>query len=110
FKGGDALEAAARVNTVVFDKTGTITTGKPVVTAVRALNAYSEAEVIRLAAAVERWSEHPIARAITARAGETDSSSAFRAIPGRGAQATVDGRIIFVGKGDTGAIAVEAGG
>jgi Cu+-exporting ATPase len=110
FKGGEALEAAARVNTVIFDKTGTVTTGKPVVTAVRPLNGYSEAEVIRLAAAVERWSEHPIARAIVARVIETDTSSGFRAIPGRGAQATVDGRSIFVGKSDTGAVAVEADG
>jgi Cu+-exporting ATPase len=109
FKGGEALEAAARVNTVVFDKTGTVTTGKPVVTAVRALNGYSEAEVIRLAAAVERWSEHPIARAIVARAGGApETSSGFRAIPGRGAQAIVDGQNVFVGKSGAGAIAVEA--
>jgi Cu+-exporting ATPase len=110
FKGGDALEAAARVNTVIFDKTGTVTTGKPVVTTVRALNGSSEAEVIRVAAAVERWSEHPVARAIVARAGETKSASGFRALPGRGAQATLGGRSIFVGKSETGAIAVEADG
>jgi Cu+-exporting ATPase len=110
FKGGEALEAAARVNTVVFDKTGTITTGKPVVTTVRPLNGYSEAEVIRLAAAVERWSEHPIARAIVTCAGETEPASGFRALPGRGAQATLDGRSIFVGKSETGSIAVEING
>ena len=111
FKGGEALEAAARVNTVIFDKTGTLTTGKPAVIAVRASTGYSEADVIRLAAAVERWSEHPIARAIVARAnGQPQTSSGFRALPGLGAQATVDGRSIFVGKSATGAVAVEADG
>jgi Cu+-exporting ATPase len=111
FKGGEALEAAARVDTVILDKTGTITTGKPVVTAVRAVDGFSEAEVIRLAAAVERWSEHPVARAIVARAGgEPRASSAFRALPGRGAQAIVDGRAVFTGKSESGAIAVEIDG
>lgn len=111
FKGGEALEAAARVNTVIFDKTGTITTGKPVVTEIRPLNGSSEAEVIRLAAAVERWSEHPVARAIVNRAnGVPEPSTGFRAIPGRGAEATVDGHTVFVGKRDNGAIAVESDG
>jgi Cu+-exporting ATPase len=111
FKGGEALEAAARVNTVILDKTGTVTTGKPAVTAVRPLNGYSEAGLIRLAAAVERWSEHPVARAIVAHAGgEPAASSAFRALPGHGAQAIVEGRTVFAGKSDTGAIAVEADG
>ncbi len=111
FKGGEALEAAARVNTVIFDKTGTITTGKPVVTEIRPLNGSSEAEIIRLAAAVERWSEHPVARAIVNHAnGVPESSTGFRAIPGRGAQATVDGHTVFVGKSDNGAIAVESDG
>ena len=112
FKGGEALEAAARVNTVVLDKTGTITTGKPVVTLVRALNGFSEDEVIRLAAAVERWSEHPVAHAILRRAGDgaIGSSSGFRAIAGRGAEAVVDGRTVFVGKGEAGAVAIEVDG
>src|SRR6185312_2864833 len=63
-KSGEALEAAARVDTVVLDKTGTITTGRPVVTNLRASNGFDSAEVARLAAAVERWSEHPLARAV----------------------------------------------
>ncbi len=68
FKGGEGLETAAKVDTVVMDKTGTITTGKPVVTSVRALNGFAEEDVVRLAASVEQWSEHPLARAIIARA------------------------------------------
>ncbi len=67
-KGGEVLESAARVNTVVLDKTGTITTGKPAVTSVRSFNSYSEKDIIRLAAAVEQWSEHPVARAILSHA------------------------------------------
>jgi Cu+-exporting ATPase len=112
FKGGEALEAAAGVDTVVLDKTGTITNGNPVVTRVRALNGFSESEVIRLAAAVERWSEHPVARAILLRAGDDapEVSTGFRATPGRGAQAVVTGRTVVVGKGEDGAIAVDVDG
>ncbi|MGG7379027.1 HAD family hydrolase, partial [Escherichia coli] len=58
------MELAARVNTVVLDKTGTITTGRPRVVRVHALNGFTEEEATRVAAAVERWSEHPVARAI----------------------------------------------
>ena len=112
FKGGEALEAAARVDTVVVDKTGTITTGKPRVTRVRALNGFSEGEVVALAAAVEQWSEHPVAHAILARAGaaRAEASTAFRAIPGRGAEALVEGRMVVVGRGDAGAIAIDVDG
>jgi len=112
FKGGDALEAAARINTVVFDKTGTITSGKPVVTRVQAMQGFSEDEIVRLAAAVEQWSEHPVAHAIIARAnmaraGARETSSGFRAIPGRGAEATVAGRVVRVERGEAGAIAID---
>jgi Cu+-exporting ATPase len=112
FKGGEALEAAARVDTVVLDKTGTITTGKPRVTGVRVSNGFSEDEVIALAAAVEQWSEHPVAHAILARAGagRPETSTAFRAIAGRGAEAVVAGRTVRVGRGDAGAIAVDVDG
>jgi Cu+-exporting ATPase len=111
-KGGAPLELAAKVDTVVLDKTGTITTGKPVVMRVRALNGYGEEEVVRLAAAVERWSEHPIGHAIVSRAGsyQSDTSTGFRAIPGRGAEAMVAERRVFVGRGDGGAIAVDVEG
>jgi len=112
FKGGEALEAAARIDTVVLDKTGTITTGKPVVTRVHALDGFGEAEILSLAAAVEQWSEHPIAHAILARAGKArpESSSGFHAIPGSGAEAVVAGRTVLVGRGEAGAIAIDVNG
>ena len=107
-KGGEVLESAAHVKTVVLDKTGTITTGKPAVTSIRAFNGYSEQDVLRLASAVEQWSEHPVARAILSRQSATpDASSAFRAIPGQGAEAIVNGDTVFVGKSEAGAIAVR---
>jgi Cu+-exporting ATPase len=110
-KGGEALEAAARTDTVVFDKTGTLTEGKPVVQEVRPLSGFTENDLVHLAAAVERWSEHPIARAIMERAGKTASySSNFRAIPGEGAEADVDGRRVFVGRRQGTSIAVEIDG
>lgn len=106
-KGGEVLEAAASVDTVVLDKTGTITTGNPVVTAVRADEA-----VLRLAAAVEKWSEHPIARAIVKRAGAVSLPEAreFRAIPGQGAEALVNGKVVFAGRGENGAVVIRVDG
>jgi P-type Cu+ transporter len=111
-KGGAPLEIAAGIDTVILDKTGTITTGKPVVNRVRALNRYSEVEVLRLAAAVERWSEHPVAHAIVNRANgdALEASTGFRAIPGKGAEAMVAAKRVFVGRGDAGAIAVDVDG
>jgi Cu+-exporting ATPase len=116
-KGGAPLEIAASVDTVILDKTGTITTGKPVVNRVRALNGCSEEQVVRLAAAVERWSEHPLARAIVNRAAALhhespaiETSTGFRAIPGKGAEAMVAEKRVFVGRGDAGAIAVDIDG
>ncbi len=112
FKGGEGLETAAKVDTVVMDKTGTITTGKPVVTSVRALNGFAVEDVVRLAASVEQWSEHPLARAIVAHANgvQLESATAFRAIPGKGAEALVAGKRVFAGRGEAGAIAVEVDG
>jgi Cu+-exporting ATPase len=111
-KGGEALEAAARVDTVILDKTGTITTGEPAVTRVNARNGYDAAEVARLAAAVERWSEHPLARAIVSHSSDAapTESTSFRAIPGKGAEAEVEGKRVFVGRGDAGLVAVEVDG
>lgn len=112
FKGGAGLETAAKVDTVVMDKTGTITTGKPVVTSVRVLNGFSEEDVIMLAASVEQWSEHPLAHAIVARANGANLEPAtdFRALPGKGAEATVSGKRIFAGRGHENAIAVDVDG
>jgi Cu+-exporting ATPase len=112
FKGGESLETAAKVSAVVMDKTGTITTGKPAVTGVRAWNGFSKEEVVSLAASVEQWSEHPLARAIVAHANgvKIDAASDFRAVPGKGAEAVVAGRRVFAGRGDAGAIAVDVDG
>ena len=97
-KGGAPLEMAAKIDTVVLDKTGTITSGKPVVSHVHAFAGYSEDEILKLAAAVEQWSEHPVAKAIVERAqGPFETASEFRALPGKGAEAMVGGRRVFVG-------------
>ena len=70
FKGGESLERLARIDTLVLDKTGTLTEGKPEVVAVQALSGASEDEVLALAAALEQRSEHPLARAILAAAAK----------------------------------------
>jgi Cu+-exporting ATPase len=99
-KGGEALEMAARIDTVIFDKTGTLTNGKPVVMRVVTAPGFTEAELLGLAAAVDRWSEHPVAKAIMAKAQGLPlaDSTGFRALPGRGAEAMVAGRKVFVGR------------
>ena len=100
-KGGEHLEKAYKVNTVVLDKTGTITQGKPAVTDVIALGDLSESEVLRYAAAAERGSEHPVGAAIVAGARERELAPPepenFAAIAGRGIAAVVEGRRVLVG-------------
>jgi Cu2+-exporting ATPase len=100
FKNAAAIEAAARVQVVVMDKTGTLTRGEPEVTEVHT-DGLSEAELLALAAAVERDSEHPLADAIVRRAEQTGgprlSATGFENVPGRGAVATVDGHRVAVG-------------
>ena len=63
-KGGEPLEAACHINTIVFDKTGTLTNGKPVVTDIESLRDLDEDEILSIAAALEKQSEHPLAEAI----------------------------------------------
>ena len=100
FKNATALETSARIDTVVMDKTGTLTLGKPEVTDVVAIG-MSEPEVLRLVAAVERESEHPLAGAVVAYAERLRVPAVvatdFRNVPGHGAVATVEGRRILVG-------------
>ncbi len=101
-RSGDALQAARRLDTVVLDKTGTITVGKPAVTDIVSGTGTTDADVLALAAAAERDSEHPLAAAIVAAARErgleTAAPSAFEAVAGHGIRATIDGRVVLVGK------------
>ncbi|HXF51149.1 MAG TPA: heavy metal translocating P-type ATPase [Dehalococcoidia bacterium] len=100
-RGGEALETAHRITTVVLDKTGTITEGRPSVTDVRPLNGAGEAEVLRLAASAERGSEHPLGEAIVNAARERGLDLAdparFEAVAGRGVRAEIEGRRVAVG-------------
>lgn len=94
-KGGAALEEAGRATTVAFDKTGTLTLGRPAVTAVVPYGDHTEREVLERAAIVEQGSEHPLARAVVARAIhdelQTRQPEQFEALPGLGVRARVDG-------------------
>ncbi len=95
------LEEARLLDIVVFDKTGTLTLGQHRVVALRASDGLAEAEALRLAAAVERDAEHPVARAIVTSAHErgldVPRATSFEAIPGYGVQAVLDGRHLAVG-------------
>jgi len=100
-RGGDALQTAERLQTVVLDKTGTITHGKPALTDVVPAGGFDAATVLRLAAGVERLSEHPLAAAIVAGARERGLTLAeptdFNAIPGHGIEASVEGHAMLLG-------------
>lgn len=100
FKNATALETSARIQTVVMDKTGTLTKGEPEVAEI-VVDSVEESEMLRLVATVERSSEHPLAKAIVQRADAQHLADArmsnFENIPGHGASATVDGRRILVG-------------
>jgi Cu+-exporting ATPase len=100
-KNGEALEAAHKVKAVLLDKTGTLTIGQPVVTAVIKVSGFSEDEVLRLAASVERVSEHPLGEAITKAAMDKglvlSGAIDFNAIPGHGVEASVDGKKLLLG-------------
>ena len=101
-KGCEALESSRSIDTVVLDKTGTVTTGQMTVTGVATTAGTGRPELLALAAAVERASEHPVAAAITAAAGAGGAGSAqadgFRALPGLGARGIVDGVEVIVGR------------
>jgi P-type Cu2+ transporter len=101
FKHAIALETAARIDTVVLDKTGTLTKGEPEVSEVVPADGVAEDELLRLVAAVERESEHPLAEAIVRRAEQAGADSVaadgFENVPGHGAVATVQDRRVAVG-------------
>jgi len=101
-KNGKALEIARKITLVVFDKTGTLTQGEPIVTEVRAfVPALDEDGVLALAASVEKQSEHPLAQAIIRQAEQKNislpSMSKFRAEPGRGVIAEIEGDMVLIG-------------
>jgi P-type Cu+ transporter len=100
-KGGKYLELLAAADVLLIDKTGTLTLGRPQLTDVVALNGLSENELLALAAAVERYSEHPVAEAVRAAARARQlvipETLAFASVPGMGVQAQVDGRAFTVG-------------
>ena len=100
-RGGESLETAHKITTVVMDKTGTITEGKPAVTDVVTVDSLSADELLRLAAAAERGSEHPLGEAIVqeakARGLPLAEAEEFQATPGHGIEARVEGRQLVVG-------------
>ncbi len=100
-RNGEALQRAGQLTTIVLDKTGTITTGRPTVTTLAPSAGWSELELLRLAAAVEIGSEHPLAEAVVeaarGRGLEPPAARAFEAIPGQGVRAEVDGHTVLFG-------------
>ena len=100
-KNAEALEVLEKVDTLVVDKTGTLTEGKPRVASVHALPGWNEAEVLRLAATLERGSEHPLAAAIVdealLRKLELGEAQEFRPLPGEGVVGKVEGKAVALG-------------
>jgi len=100
-RNGEALQKASKLDTVVLDKTGTVTKGQPELTDLIAAEGFTEDEVLRLAASAERASEHPLAEAIVqgaqARGLELAEPEAFHAVPGHGIEATLDGKRVLLG-------------
>jgi Cu+-exporting ATPase len=102
-KNAEALELLARIDTLVIDKTGTLTEGRPRLTAIEVAGSWAEDDLLRLAAAAERGSEHPLAAAIVAAdesrsaADRRPAASEFRSTTGRGVSAMVEGRSVDLG-------------
>ena len=100
-RNGDALQQAGKITTVVFDKTGTITEGKPVLTSITSINGFSEDQCLTYAASVEAASEHPLAMAILNAAKDKGldllTSSEFHSLTGFGVKAKIDGKLILFG-------------
>lgn len=100
-KSGGALEKTHKIQTIIFDKTGTITEGKPKVTDIVAVNGMSEEELLILAASAERGSEHPLGEAIVHGAEKKDLSlfktQTFNALPGHGIEVTIENQSLLLG-------------
>ncbi|MBV7245223.1 cation-translocating P-type ATPase [Streptomyces sp. MW-W600-10] len=98
-KGPEVLETTRRVDTIVLDKTGTVTTGRMTLQTTHTTDTTTEAEVLRLAGALENASEHPIAQAIaTAATGPLPTPEDFQNVPGLGVQGVVEGHAVLVGR------------
>ena len=101
FKDAEAIELLRRVDTLVVDKTGTLTEGRPVLVTLETANGFDESTVLRLAGSLERASEHPLAAAIVAGAEaqgvETTSIEAFESLTGKGVRGIVEGRKVALG-------------
>ncbi|GAB1763756.1 heavy metal translocating P-type ATPase [Priestia megaterium] len=101
FKGGEHLEATHKIDTILLDKTGTVTNGTPELTDVRIAQGYEENELLQLVASAERLSEHPLAQALVAgiknKGIEIQDPLSFEAIPGHGVRATVQERELLIG-------------
>jgi Cu+-exporting ATPase len=101
-KGGEALEMAHKIDVIVLDKTGTITRGKPEVVRVAPAAGYSEDELLRIAASAERYSEHPLGKAVveaaSARGLALEDATQFQALAGHGVRALVGGRVVLLGR------------
>lgn len=99
-RGGEALETTRKINTIVLDKTGTLTRGKPTVSQV-VTEGIAESDLLRLAAAAEQGSEHPLGEAVVAKAHELGLDlpvvTHFQSLTGKGIQALIEGREIFIG-------------
>lgn len=101
FKGGEYLESTQSIDTVILDKTGTITQGRPVVTDILAADPEKQKELLAVAASAEKDSEHPLAKAIVEKA-ETEkaglyTAADFESLPGRGIRAEIEGRTVLAG-------------
>lgn len=100
-KGGEPLEKTSKIQAIIFDKTGTLTKGKPEVTDVVSVSDLDEEEILRLAASLEKTSEHPLAESICAYAQEENVSlkpvDGFKAIPGHGVSGQIDGVEYWLG-------------
>jgi Cu+-exporting ATPase len=103
-KNAEALERLEKADALIFDKTGTLTEGKPKVTRIIAAGSLDEAQILRLAAGVERASEHPLAQAIVAAAEERKLSlpkvGDFDSPTGKGAKGIVEGKLVVIGNSD----------
>ncbi|QUH25882.1 heavy metal translocating P-type ATPase [Serpentinicella alkaliphila] len=100
-KGGESLETAHKIETIVFDKTGTITEGKPKVTDIIVKDEITEEEILILSASAEKGSEHPLGEAIVKAAQERNLEhkkvDSFKAIPGHGIEVSIDNKLVLLG-------------